>query len=102
MLLRANAANARQRALNRAETGTRATTSQAMLANGGGPTLCIRPNTNDPKKVMLRRFKAAVTPLKSMIVSSFPNTISLRWAGLESNVSNVPRSFSPAQRSTAG
>ena len=40
--------------------------------------------------------------LKAMIVSSLPSTISLRSAGLLNKVSSVPRSFSPAQRSTAG
>ena len=40
--------------------------------------------------------------LKSMTVNSFPNTISLRSAGLLKSVSSVPRSFSPAVRSTAG
>ena len=51
---------------------------------------------------MLTTFNTAVTMLKSMMVTSLPSTISLRRAGLERSVSRVPRSFSPAQRSTAG
>ena len=51
---------------------------------------------------MLSRFNTAVAMLNSMTVSSLPQTISLRSAGLLSSVSSVPRSFSPAHRSTAG
>jgi hypothetical protein len=51
---------------------------------------------------MLARFSTAVAQLNVITVSSLPHTISLRKAGLESRVSSVPRSFSPAQRSTAG
>ena len=47
-------------------------------------------------------FKTAVEMLKSITVRSLPQTISDRSAGLLSKVSRVPRSFSPAHRSTAG
>ncbi len=40
--------------------------------------------------------------LASITVKNLPRTISDRLAGLISRVSIVPRSFSPAQRSTAG
>ena len=40
--------------------------------------------------------------LASTTVRNLPSTISARDAGLISRVSIVPRSFSPAQRSTAG
>src|ERR1700736_298223 len=51
---------------------------------------------------MLARFQRVVEPLKSQMVRNLPQTISSRLAGLISRVSMVPRSFSPAQTSTAG
>ena len=53
-------------------------------------------------KPRLIRFNSAVAALNVITVSSLPHTISVRSAGLESSVSSVPRSFSPAHRSTAG
>jgi len=58
--------------------------------------------TTAPVSATLARFSTTVSTLKSITVSSFPQTISLRRAGLQSRVSSVPRSFSPAQRSIAG
>ena len=55
-----------------------------------------------PVMAMLSRFSSEVAELNPMIVSSLPRTISLRSAGLLNRVSSVPRSFSPAHRSTAG
>ena len=69
---------------------------------GGGPICGNCAKTSQPVIPRLKRFKTAVAVLKSMIVRSFPSTISVRSAGLESRVSSVPRSFSPAHRSTAG
>ena len=57
---------------------------------------------NQPVAPTATRFNVTVATLNNMIVSSLPHTISVRSAGLESSVSSVPRSFSPAQRSTAG
>ena len=51
---------------------------------------------------MLSRLSRAVAALKTQIVRNLPQTISSRLAGLMSSVSIVPRSFSPAHRSTAG
>ena len=51
---------------------------------------------------MLSRLSRAVPPLKTQMVRNLPRTISSRPAGLMSSVSMVPRSFSPAHRSTAG
>ena len=51
---------------------------------------------------MLSRLSRAVAALKTQMVRNLPQTISSRLAGLISSVSMVPRSFSPAQRSTAG
>ena len=73
-----------------------------MAAGGGSPKPGSCATTIQPVIPMLTRFSTAVTMLKSMIVSSLPRTISLRSAGLLSSVSSVPRSFSPAHRSTAG
>ena len=58
--------------------------------------------TINPVKPMLARFNSDVAMLNSITVSIFPATISDRSAGLESSVSSVPRSFSPAHRSMAG
>ena len=57
---------------------------------------------NVARAVMLTRLSSAVAMLNVITVSSLPHTISLRAAGLESSVSSVPRSFSPAHRSIAG
>ncbi len=51
---------------------------------------------------MLNRLTRAVPALKNQMVRNLPITISSRPAGVISSVSMVPRSFSPAQRSTAG
>ena len=51
---------------------------------------------------MLARLSRLVAMLKVITVSSFPQTISLRFAGLDRSVSSVPRSFSPAHKSIAG
>ena len=51
---------------------------------------------------MLSRLSRAVAALKTQMVRNLPQTISSRLAGLMSSVSIVPRSFSPAHRSTAG
>ncbi len=58
--------------------------------------------TSQPVPPTAAMFKSTVPMLKSMTVSSFPATISPRSAGLESSVSSVPRSFSPAHKSMAG
>ena len=55
-----------------------------------------------PVRPMLTRLRSAVITLARSTVRNFPITISGRVAGLMSRVSIVPRSFSPAQRSTAG
>ena len=55
-----------------------------------------------PVRAMLRMLSTAVATLNSITVSSLPQMISVRSAGLLSSVSSVPRSFSPAHRSTAG
>ncbi len=102
MVLRAKAANARHNALNKAEIGTSAANSQTAESSGGGPRTLKWPSETHTVTPTLIRFNTAVTMLKSIIVSNLPSTISLRWAGLESKVSRVPRSFSPAHRSTAG
>ncbi len=57
---------------------------------------------NHVVRPMLTRLSNAVAALKTQIVRNLPQTISSRLAGLMSSVSIVPRSFSPAQRSTAG
>ena len=85
-----------------------ASNSQKTASRGGEPSSSPdpisvrRPNNKMPVNIRLNRFNSAVTALNVVTVSSLPQTISLRSAGLHSNVSNVPRSFSPAHRSTAG
>ncbi len=101
-MLRANEARARHSALNKADTGTRASDSHSTARAGGPPKLSIWRKIREPVTPTLTRFKTAVAMLKAMIVSSLPSTISLRSAGLLNKVSSVPRSFSPAHRSTAG
>ena len=88
--------------LYNAATGANATANTIMAEAGGSPKPSKCSRTAQPVIPMLTKFSAAATMLKSMIVNSLPTTISLRWAGLLSSVSRVPRSFSPAQRSTAG
>ena len=51
---------------------------------------------------MSSTFHTAVPNAIVTTAMNFPITISARSAGLMSKVSIVPRSFSPAQRSTAG
>ena len=51
---------------------------------------------------MLARLSSVVAALKTQMVRNLPQTISSRLAGVMSSVSIVPRSFSPAHRSTAG
>jgi hypothetical protein len=110
-VLRANAAHARQRALNKAEIGTSAAASHSSDVSGGIDSALSAPNaatwlswsmTNFPVSPKLPRLSSAVTILNVITVSSLPHTISRRDAGLVSKVSSVPRSFSPAHRSTAG
>ncbi len=101
-MLRANAAKARHSALNKADTGTSAISSHTMAIAGGGPRSGIWLSTSEPVMPRLNRLSTAVAMLNSIIVSSLPQTISLRSAGLLSSVSSVPRSFSPAHKSTAG
>ena len=60
------------------------------------------PARTIPVRPMLTRFRTAVVTLASITVRNLPITISARVAGLISRVSIVPRSFSPAHRSTAG
>ena len=82
--------------------GSKAIANAAIAAGGGVPKPGSGATIIQPVRPMLRRFSTAVTMLKSMTVASLATTISLRPAGLHKSVSNVPRSFSPAQRSMAG
>ena len=88
--------------LNRADMGTKAIARATTATGGGSPKPGNRAITIQPVIPTLTRFSTAVIMLKSIIVSNLPTTISLRCAGLQSSVSKVPRSFSPAHRSTAG
>src|SRR5438034_962719 len=92
---------ARHKALKNADNGSTNNTHQNN--DGDRHASCGMALLN--KRVvtpMLARFRSAVAALNTQIVRNLPQTISSRLAGLMSNVSMVPRSFSPAHKSTAG
>ncbi len=103
---------ASEMALKSAESGMRASSNQKIAAGGGvpmaswvvasSPSSAMRVTMNAPVMPMLRMFNTEVAMLNVMIVNNLPHAISLRSAGLQCSVSNVPRSFSPAHRSIAG
>src|SRR5690242_19317841 len=89
-------------ALKKADKGSNRATAQNRAAGRNEASAVNRLPYRQVVRPMLSRLSNAVAALKTQMVRNLPQTISSRLAGLMSNVSMVPRSFSPAHRSTAG